>query len=368
MSEESGRLQWIDSLKGIAVCSIVWVHIGGGNTGCFFDFLGQAGAYWVELFFIISVYFACISLRKLYDGGKDECTFKNRIKWFSGKIWKLLPLYYLALLAYLFIIPSGANIWLGTERIKPGILNILAHLFCLHGFFPYYANSIMWVEWYLGSLVIYLALCPILCRYIRDDLRAGKLTVLFVFLSVLATSILGSFQPVRDQYIWEGWVYTYSFIVHLPSVAYGILLYYLKDRKIKNIYLKLAFISALIGYVVMAYISTFFAEFPLIWVIRTTGFASVFFLMILSKKTQEFFLLDNGIWRIIGRHTYGIYLFHFLLVFMVGNLISDEVAVSIIHSPIIWKLIEFVFVLSASLLGAIFYDRMVAKRIYGSGL
>lgn len=39
ISEKQGekRFTWVDSLKGIGICAVVWVHTGGGGLGTMFD-------------------------------------------------------------------------------------------------------------------------------------------------------------------------------------------------------------------------------------------------------------------------------------------------------------------------------------------
>lgn len=366
--EERKRLTWADSMKGIAICAIVWVHSGGGNLGNVLDPLGRAGAYWVEMFFILTVYFAHCSLEKRHSTIQKSDILKTDMYWFVGRVWKLTPLYYSVLLVYLIIIPPGANIWLGTSTDVPDGMNILMHLLYLHGLCPYYANSIMWVEWYLGTMVIYLVLLVAMCRFIKRRRQAWITVILCIIISVMITDFLMSLDPLKDQYIWEGWVSVYSPIAHLPSVAFGTLLYFWDKNQIIKRTSNLMFIFALTGYVICSWISVYCVNMYIVQLIRTVGYSFVFFILLLSRKVYDCPVLNNFIWQKIGQNSYGIYLVHFLLVFIGERLVSDEIVVDFVQSSVVWQGIKFVLIIGISLVFSIVYDKVIGRRVYKWGI
>ncbi len=362
--EKLKRFADIDSLKGVAVCAVVWVHSGGGTIGGILGGLGASGAYWVEMFFMLTVYLACFSLESRVKSANSF--LKVSVQWFFERIWKLTPLYYLAMAAYLVIVPPGANIWMGTVE-RYSTLNVIMHLFYLHGFFPYFANSIMWVEWYIGVMVIYLAIIPILYRYGGKSKVSGIVGIVLIMLSVIGTCILQHLHFCKDQYIWDGWVYTYSFIVHFPALTCGMWLYTLRDMRNNKCHSNGMFAVSIIGYICLACLSTYFNEASWIWLVRTLAFDFIFFLVIVSKKVSACVVLNNRICRKIGQNSYSIYLFHFLLVYLGGCLISDEAALHIIHSPLVWQIMKSTIIILSCFIFSVVYEKTIGERIYQWG-
>jgi peptidoglycan/LPS O-acetylase OafA/YrhL len=353
------RLSWVDSLKGIAICAIVWVHAGGGSLGNILDPLGKAGAYWVEMFFILAVYLACRSLK--------SGTVSNSFVWFLHRLWKLTPLYYFMLLLYIVVVPEGANIWLGTSVNRVNIVNTIMHVLYLHSFFPYFVNSVMWVEWYLGVMVIYMAVLPILCKYIRRRKEAVGLVVVFAVSSFLITSLLSLLNPLKDEYIWNGWVYTYSFILHMPSLGAGILLYYLDDLQLKRESSRMLCGISITGYITLSYLSAYGETIRLIRIFKISGFTLVFLFFVLGVQRSNNIVFHNRIWQTIGQNSYGIYLLHFLLIFVCAHFISDEFAVSNLRSSCLWQIIKFLIIMCLCLCFSIIYNKIAGERIYAWG-
>lgn len=353
------RLNWIDSLKGIAICAVVWVHSGDGGIKNWFDPLGRSGAYWVEMFFILTVYLAFRSLK-----GKSVFSVFG---WYLQRLWKLTPLYYFMLLLYIIVVPEGANIWLGTSVGRPDNKNIVMHLLYLHSLFPYYANSIMWVEWYLGVMVIYMLALPILRKYIRQRKEAVSLTVVFVAISFFGTLLLSSINPLKDDYIWNGWIYTYSFIIHMPALAVGVLLYYLDNLQLKKKQANIICGISIVNYILFSYVSAYGETIRLIQIAKISGFTLVFLCFILSVRVSDNSIFNNRIWQSLGRNSYAIYLLHFLLIYICGYFLSDELAAGILGSRLLWQAIKFLCVMVICLCFAILYDKTAGERIYAWG-
>lgn len=362
--ESEKRYTWVDSLKGIAICAIVWVHSGGGMIGSLLDPLGKAGAYWVQMFFILTVYLSYHSLKRIFEKNKSDNFFKDSIQWFLQRIWKLTPLYYFMLILYMVIVPAGANIWLGTTADKPSALNFIMHLLYLHSVFPYYANSIMWVEWYIGVMVIYLAIMPILCSRIQEYKDAVRTAVLLVSISISATGILSCLSPLKDYYIWNGWVYTYSLVCQLPAVACGILLYYLENILVKRRHSNLLCFIGVSAYIALSYLAEYGAEMRTVQIVKIAGFSLSFLLFILSGKAIDSFTLNNRMWQVIGRNSYAIYLLHFLLIYIFGYLINDDLAIGIMQSAFLWQIMKFILIIVVCLLFSTLYNRIIGERIY----
>ena len=161
-------MTWIDSLKGIAICGIVMVHSDTLGLPWLLEKIGDAGKCGVQLFFLLSSYLTFVSLEHYFNTKTSSraISFHHLIPWWAGKFIRLIPLYYLALFIYALFL-GGSSYWLGTQEHITA-QNVLAHLFFLHGLFPHYADSIIGVEWYLGTLAIFYLLAPYLYKIINS--------------------------------------------------------------------------------------------------------------------------------------------------------------------------------------------------------
>lgn len=320
------RQEWIDFFKGVAICGVVLVHAGGGALRGICGWLGASGAYGVQMFLIIAIYLSCYSLEKREKNNTE--VWKISLKWFLERVWRLTPLYYLALVIYILVVPDKMNIWLGSmaEGVNAG--NMIAHLFYVHSLFPYYANSVMWVEWYLGVLVLYYLILPVVFRQIRSLKRAVVFAIMVLMLSFGITEILMNLQPLRDQYIWDGWVDTYSFVRQLPTFAVGILIYWIEKsvkESIKRIRLNEIgyglLLAGIIGFVLIGLTERKYSNYY--FHITLIGLLSISFGLILSGAIcQKRKIFESSFFREIGKNCYGIYLFHYLVIVVVDIVIT----------------------------------------------
>lgn len=113
------------------------------------------------MFFIISGMMTFDSIEKVYvrNNGLKHCI----LKWFAKKILYFMPMYYMAIVLCLMI-THGNEYWYGAES-RVIIYNILSHLTFTNGLFPHYANSIIGVEWYLSTLVVFYVLLNLFRRW-----------------------------------------------------------------------------------------------------------------------------------------------------------------------------------------------------------
>lgn len=366
MSEEgvSQRWEWVDFFKGVAICGVVLVHAGAGALRGIWGWLGASGAYGVQMFLIIAIYLSCHSLEKRGKGNTE--VWKVSLKWFLERVWRLTPLYYLALVIYILAVPEKMNIWLGSmaEGVTAG--NLTAHLFYVHSLFPYYANSIMWVEWYLGVLVLYYLIIPVVFRQVRSLKRAVIFATMVLILSIGITEILMNLQPLRDQYIWDGWVDTYSFVRQLPAFAVGILIYWIeksiKESK-KTIRLNktgyLFVFGGIIGFVFTSLIERKYTSHY--FHIMLIGLLSISFGLLLGGAVcHERKIFENSLLRKIGKNSYGIYLFHYLVIVVMDIIITrlgtlpETVAVGI----------KFATAMISCMIFSACYEKVIGKKLF----
>lgn len=312
---EKTRTTWIDSLKGIAVCGIVMVHSNASSLPGLLGKIGNAGKNGVQLFFLLSAYLTFLSLEHFFHGKETPkaMTFRQLIPWWMGKFIRLIPLYYLALLVYA-LFQGGSTYWLGTqEHITAG--NVFTHLFFLHGLFPHYADSIIGVEWYLGTLAIFYLLAPCLYKLIDSLEKSAALFLLSSFLCRILTHFIYRLFPEGvDSHIYSAYAGTFNFFAQFPVLIAGIMLYFLfRSQILEKIGKPKVFSYVLLVFSIIMIAGQAFGENSLFLISSETMFGLWFFLIAVSQKIFPPFWTDNKLWETLGKYSYPIYLFHFIV-------------------------------------------------------
>lgn len=354
----NNRIAWIDSLKGIAICGVLMIHCGGAALPSILGRLGSMGKNGVQIFFIISAFLSYSSLEKLSKTNQGNLSFGFIRNWWFQKFLKLVPLYYIAIFVSLFTPDGAAQYWLGSEgRVTP--LNVLSHIFFVHGLIPHYIDSIIGVEWYLADLAIFYLLVPFLYRYVNSGEKAfvGLLLTMYGY-SFFSRLIHLSFQA-QDSYIYENYFASFWFVRQIPILFCGIVLYFfLKTRvleKIKN--------KKLISYAVLILSGIMLAGemygkntlFGMKGDIRISFWLTG---IIISQFLYTNVLINNSIFRILGKYSYPIYLFHFLIIYVWDKM--DMVFTS--KFVIDWG-IKYIMVIVISYLFSLFLTKWVDKPI-----
>lgn len=350
MDKQSDRLIWVDSLKGIAVCGVIMIHSGGSNLPSLIGNIGSIGNSGVQLFFLLTGFLCFLSYANNKTGSGK--------KWLINKLVRLIPLYYLAIIIYT-IFTGGSEYWLGAERgITIG--NILAHITFLNAFFPHYLNSILGVEWYIATLAVLYVLVPILYKRI-DTLEKS---VLWFIASIIPSKLLCwlfnyFIRNANDSYIYSSYFCTFWIVAQLPVILLGIVLFYLcKSDMVKQIknkkflsYILLFFSGTMIG-------GMAFEENSLLLCTNITIFGVWFFFLSCSQYLHQCILIDNPVFRALGKYSYGIYLFHFIFI----NYYDKYVPVLLQNVILNW-LIKYVVIILLSLLISILLTRWIEKPI-----
>lgn len=212
-SKQAGRESYIDVLKGISILFVILVHFEQKwSAPCgILSKVSIVGARAPQFFFVISAYLTWQSIER---HGISSQFFISRAK-------RLLPTYYVALILSLL---------LPTVTIRDySVGNIIAHFFLLHGFNPYWINTIMGVGWYIGDLVIFYLICPLLRKKItsiKSSLIGFAIsTGLSILMLVLYNIFLSGVASGLEMYF-----NTFFFIHQLPVLMLGVVLYYTVEK------------------------------------------------------------------------------------------------------------------------------------------
>lgn len=204
-SDGGDRLQWVDSLRGIAVLGVVLVHCGQAarSTGSLGDF-AAAGQYGVQLFFIISA--ITISLTYSKHIAKNGSSFRSNLAWISKRLFRIAPLYYLAAVFYSaehFVLNSKLGDLVSN---KPDLFDFVMNILLVHTWVPSAVNSIVPGGWSIGVEVMFYCMFPLIMHASgvrRFPLILASAAALILTLSEIAgRSLSNSFPTISDQYFY----------------------------------------------------------------------------------------------------------------------------------------------------------------------
>lgn len=360
ISVRAKKENWVDAVKGIAMCSVLMIHSGANSLPGIAGKIGEAGVYGVQIFYVIS---ACLVLASLerYHQGKPGITIQGGgyLQWWIRRLLRLVPLYYTALILYRIFLREGDPYWLGS-RGSVSAVNMIAHILLLHGLAPHYINSVLGIEWYLGNLALFYFMAPFLYRKINS----AEKSVCFFLLTTLGSGLVNhaafALIPEVDAYIYEAYISSLWIVTQLPVMAGGICLYHILrrtdnlrtwgNRKILS-WCILAFSVCMIWGETDGRNQLFGVSGYALFAVWSVG-------IMLSQVLHPLPLICNALFRKIGQNSYGIYLFHWLII----KLYSEHMAFRTGNPYGDWG-IRFVFVLLVSYGMSVMAERLIGRPV-----
>ena len=219
----SARLDAIDALRGFAALGVIAVHSSQQIPpfpGPLLT-LAQQGGYGVQLFYVISAFtlFLSLFLRRSNHSLRD---------FFIRRFFRIAPLFWCAMLFYLFRDGLGPRYWLGDA---PGItpFNLLATATFTNGFNPYWINSVVPAEWSVAVEMVFYLSVPFLYQRIKTARSAWVNALAWLALSLLALRMGREFLPISDPRLWNDFLYLWL-PYQMPVFALGFVLFFIYRR------------------------------------------------------------------------------------------------------------------------------------------
>ena len=314
---ETGKLDYIDALRGIAALSVFFYHIYG-TIGPITNwaypikiiperFVGLALAG-IPLFFIISAFTLYLSLDK--KAGEK----RKFLKFYFRRFFRIAPLFYILLI---FVVLDS----LITQKGVPSWLEVLANFTFTFNLVPRYSNSLFLGGWTVGVEMLFYLVLPIIYITVNNIWRSILLFIGIYLLSkgirLLMSTIIGENIMIStnyDFYNFSHWAYVFP----VGVICYLICKLYLP--KIGNEYRGPAAFSMLSLSLIILFL--FIDNMPLAMALYDlyeplAGLTALltmspiaFVLLILSLSLTPNQFIVNRFTRFFGAISYSLYLIH----------------------------------------------------------
>jgi peptidoglycan/LPS O-acetylase OafA/YrhL len=306
------KLDYVDALRGLAILGVIMVHTaqyGHSNVPKIIANIISQGARGVQLFYLASAFTLFLSFKNRLT--KEKAPIRN---FFLRRFFRIAPMYYIGICYYLLQDGLGPRYWLG-DQTHITVLNIISNFTFLHGFNPYWINSLVPGGWSIGVEMTFYAVLPLLFSRVKNLNQAFKFFIFSVIIRVLLQLFFMKFQLISDDSLWSNYLFLY-FPSQLPVFCLGILLYFIiiENESIRNISGKSILVFS--GLLLLAQFGTGIQLFFPIHVLFGIGFL----ILGLGLSTFQFTLIVNPIVSYIGKISFSMYLVHFAVLYWLTRL------------------------------------------------
>jgi peptidoglycan/LPS O-acetylase OafA/YrhL len=246
MSKEA-RIQSLDGIRGAAALWVFATHATyAGLLPPILNFRG-AGRGGVVLFFFLSAY---LLSGPFLRNPRTGLTWQSWATYWVRRFFRIVPLYYLVLIALFLVGASPFNALTSSDRSLPSLL--IQHLSFQKGL------SVFWTIIVEVRFYVVLPFLIMLMAAVRRTLKAGRLLLLLIgFLWIMC---------VAFGVIEQGTLRTLGIDKHAPIFITGLMTAFLacdgrfdsNDRKMKILYECLAWLSG-IGFICLAIPALYYA-------------------------------------------------------------------------------------------------------------
>lgn len=208
------RFQYIDALRGIAILMVILHHshpyfanISNYHLPNVFETIVQNGDKGVTLFFVMSACTLSMSLDRKRK--TEQYPVRN---YFLRRFFRIVPLYYLAIFAFLLI------------SVSIDKSSVIANFLFIHGLAPQWINSTVPGGWSVGIEVLFYLFFPLLFLRLNSATAAINLTLISMVVAKLVTGVMARYSLISNGVTWGVFVYE-NLISQLPVFLIGICLY-----------------------------------------------------------------------------------------------------------------------------------------------
>lgn len=334
------KFEYVDALRGWAVLMVMFAHTVTKKPNLLPEFkaLIAKGAYGVQLFFIMSAF----TLYHSYQSRATREQFSTG-NFFLRRIFRIAPLYWLAIIYYLWQDGFGPRRWLGDASFVT-MENILSNITFTNGFNPEWINSIVPGGWSIGIEFIFYACMPFIFSRVTNLYRAFNFFVFTLFFRILLLTPLSSIHPFVNDVFWKEFLY-FSFPSQFPVFALGVVLYFvvIRGQGFRNV--SPVALLLLAGLSVGELLTGGGVLMPNHIMVSISFFVAV---TALSRRPVR--LLVNPVITYVGQLSYSMYIVHFAVLHLMAQMGLDRI---IRDGGILNHMARFIMLLSLTVMVSI---------------
>lgn len=340
------KLDYIDALRGVAVLLVIAVHFGLSlSKDSPYAHIARFGQYGVQLFFVLSAFTLCLSLKKAE--GNSPVTYAG---FMVRRFFRIAPLYYAAILAY-FVFTFASFKLVGVSPFTAPrdytLGKVASNLLFVHGLYPPGNNTIVPGGWSIGCEFLFYAMFPFLFFSAR---RQKSSLVYFGVVALLITVGIAMLRlKSRDSetpfFGNNSFVY-YSVFNEFACFAIGMFyFFYAEEKVLRTVVLTLSPICAILLAL------TIDSKWGWLFSPALAGIVSVS--LILWTRN----LSINRLLKKVGELSFSIYICHFVAVWAFQYIWHKKVQPT--GEPAILVLCGFVTVVAAAFAMSCFTNRFI---------
>jgi peptidoglycan/LPS O-acetylase OafA/YrhL len=302
------RIESVDALRGIAALYVLFYHLALIPTP-HLSVPHWAGKYvltggtGVTLFFVVSAFCLCLSMRTHQDETSPVVRFYLR------RIFRVVPLF------YVWLVMSWIRDWLAYGVYHPWWEVLLNASFSFN-FVPGKNEGFVWAGWTLGVEMVFYLLFPLIFRYAGTLLKSLLFFVASLGVALAFTGLSASL-PIPDA-ARESFLRT-NLLVQMPVFALGIVAYFVYERFIRGKNRSQAWAFLLSGTAIFVYDRLISGKMPptLGYILSGNhGQGLIYSVLLTGLTVAPIGLLVNPVSRFYGKISYSVYLNHPTFVFL----------------------------------------------------